>query len=163
MNIVPWFVQPQFWLGVAVVGIFWFLYRFYLRVGRRCKRCGCVWRVRRMSKLKLAPDESISPFSTKRKLRWWIRRVESETFSICNKCGRRESVKITRHPISLWHAWWAWIFHREQYWEDPNLAEVSSRAAFHRRQGVDRDLAKNSEHDTPPLILPWDEPGQKKD
>ena|SRR3989338_3689134 len=157
MKIFDLFGQLQFWLGIVVVCFCWFGHRLYLRVGRRCRKCGRFWSVKRVHKIRLALDESISLFSTKKKLRWWIRRVETETFSVC-KCKWKESVKITRGPISVWHAWWVKLTDRKQYWEDADLNQVSFQMTFERKQSVDRSLAKHSELDTPPVVMPWDEP-----
>lgn len=162
MKILVLLGQPLFWLGIGVVALFWFLHRFYLRVGRRCRSCGRIWGVKRVHKIRLALDESISWFSTKGNLRWWIRRVLTETFSVC-KCGWKESVKISRGPISVWHAWWVKIFSREQYLDDPDLNFVSAEAARQMRLSVDKSLAKHSELDTPPVVLPWEEPPEKSD
>ncbi|KKQ31379.1 MAG: hypothetical protein US45_C0044G0006 [Candidatus Nomurabacteria bacterium GW2011_GWA1_37_20] len=154
-------LNPQFWLGIVGVAVFWFVYRLYLRVGRRCRRCGRIWGVRRVHKIRLALDESISLFSTKGKWRWWIRRADTETSSVC-KCGWKESVKVTRHPISVWHAWWVKLTDPQQYCEDPSLHWVSLRAASERKKSVDKSLDEYAELDTPPLVLPWDESSNTK-
>lgn len=149
--------QSQFWLVIGAIGLYWLSYRLYLRVGRRCRKCGSIFGVKRVHKIRLAPDESISVFSTQGKLRWWIRRIETETFSVC-KCKWRESVKVTMGPISVWHAWWAKVTNRQCYFDDPDLNAVSAQAAFGRRKAVGgSELAKNAHLDTPPLPLLWNE------
>ncbi len=150
--------QPQFWLGIVGVIVWWIGYRLYVRVGRRCRKCGrWMWPfVRRISKIQLASDESTSLFSTKGKLRWWIRRVDTETFSIC-KCGWKESVKVSRGPISVWHARWTKFTNPAQYREDSELSSVSALAAFKRRQSVYRSLAEHADLDTPPVVSPLEE------
>lgn len=155
MKIFVLLSQPQFWLVVGVVGLFWFSYRLYRRVGRRCK-CGRIWGVKRKHKIRLALDESISLRSTKGKLRWWIRRVEKETFRVC-KCGWKQSMKVSMDPMSVLHAWWVQLTDKEQYWEDPDLNMVSTTAARERRLSIDKSLSKHSENDTPPVAPLIDE------
>ncbi len=143
---------------VAIVITVWLLYRFYKLVGRRCQ-CGRIFALLRLNKMYLAPDETISIRSTKKRLRWWIRRVFKETFIVC-ECGRVECVKRSTDPVSVFHAWWVKLIDRRQYFPDPRLAFASQKAL--RRMGTPNALKENPERDTPPFrILPtvtWDPP-----
>ncbi|OGZ52817.1 MAG: hypothetical protein A3B25_01015 [Candidatus Ryanbacteria bacterium RIFCSPLOWO2_01_FULL_48_26] len=139
---------------VAIVIACWLFYRLYKMVGRRCG-CGRVLGVKRRNEIRLAPDETVSWRSPQGRLRWWIRRVCTETFVICI-CGKKAvSVKIAKGPISVWHALWVRYTDKKQFYADPNLTFASSQAT--RNMGTPKDLSKGSEHDTPPFV-PWDPP-----
>ncbi len=167
-------MKSSFWWGTLfsclAVFLIWIIHRLYVRVGRRCRRCNAVFKIRRISKIRLAPDETISFKSTTGKLRWWIRRVETETFAVCDntwsevsrskngppyerqKCGWKESVKIGRGPISVWHAWWVWRMDRAQFYPDPELENIS-RQTTRARLNLDKDLLKDQHLDTPGIDL----------
>src|SRR5574343_129094 len=111
---------------VVFVTSYYFLYRAYKRIARRCRRGNCGRTdVKRVCKIILPVDElGISFKSSAGKRRWFIRRVVKLTFTVC-KCGWVELVKIDTDPISMWHAKWARRFHREQYYmEEPTLIEA---------------------------------------
>ena len=118
-------------VGIAI-GFVYCAYRLYLRVGRRCGKCGNIF-TRRESEIYLPPDELLtSPWQSLhkpsaagvslnvnvkwwRRYRWWVRRVITVTYSYCPSCRRRIVEKVGRGPISIWHLWWVKWFHREQY------------------------------------------------
>ena len=141
---------------VTIIGIIgaYVLYRFYKRVGRRCRKgtCGSVWGPRRFNKIYLAEDEVISLWNKDGKWRWWIRRVSTETFVRCKKCGHIESVKYTEGPISVWHAWWVRAFDPGQYEMEPALSTVSYLAGKDRLTGKHREPSEASGRaDVPPF------------
>lgn len=104
-------LHHRFFMGgvSSVLGIvfFWFSYRLFKRLGRRCKgeNCGCL-KNERIFFICLSEDEPISFRDKKGKLRWWIHCVIKFTISVCEKCGRWELVKIDNSPISVWHVKW---------------------------------------------------------
>ena len=104
-----------------------FLYRSYKRIARRCRKkdCGRTG-VKRICKILPARDENIVSFkSPEGKPRWFVRRVIKLTFTQC-KCGWVELVKIDTDPMSLWHAWWAMKFHKDQFmFTEPKLMEAA--------------------------------------
>lgn len=140
----------------VIIAVWWFVYRLYKLVGRRCRNCGSIFGNKRKSKIRLAPDESISIFSTNKRLRWWIRRVDTETYSVCD-CGWKESVKISKGPISVWHAWWTRLIDRQQYVDDSELLSISDQATRDRRSL--KHLGNHAHLDTPPVVVnPWRKP-----
>ena len=94
--------------------------------------------------------------------------METETFMVCHnswreiaktkaelpyvlrECGWKESVKVGRGPISIWHAWWVRLIDKEQYYDNPNLVNISILAARARLRRSEHLLA-NKEMDTPTL------------
>ncbi len=144
-------------VAVAIVTVYWSIYRFYKRIARRCRRKNCGRTgVKRICKLLLPPDEAVSCRSPAGRLRWFIRRPIKLTFTNC-KCGWLELVKIDTDPISLWHALWVKWFHKEQYYlEDRGLIEATQRKLRELYLG-----GVNGKHssldsqvsDTPPLSL----------
>ncbi|MEK7507895.1 MAG: hypothetical protein AAB602_02320 [Patescibacteria group bacterium] len=149
-----WLLEYRF---VAVAITYWFAYRLYKMVGRRCW-CGRILGVMRRNEIRKASDESVSLRSPDKHFRWWIRRVCTETFQIC-VCGKAVSVKLAKGPISVWHAYWVRFFDKRQFIADPDLVFVSAQAS--RKMGTTQDLSKHREHDTPPFV-PWDPPDSKK-
>lgn len=115
-------------------------------VKRRCPKCGSVLGIKRPCQITLGDDESISFRSPEGKRRYYIRRVDSEVFSICTKCGYGGSVKTSREPISVLHA----KFHRKQFFDDPKLKQISFGNAWDRRNRKHLNLG-NGTSDTPPL------------
>ncbi len=143
--------------------IFVFTYRLYKRIGRRCD-CGAVFELKRYHYIHLANDESISIWTSgktgKRRWRWWIRRVYSITFSVCNRCNAMVIWKTSKCPISLWHAWWVKLFKPNQYRQHPRLGSfettmyleaLSMKGLNHLKAGH-----KDSPKDTPPIELNLD-------
>ena len=139
---------------VVFFTIIWILHRLYKRIARRCRKKSCGRSdVKRICKIILPPEESISYRSPEGKWRWSIRRPVKLTFTSC-KCGWVELVKIDTDPISVWHAKWTERFHREQYYlEDWPLVQ----AAQHKIRTLylhDKHLALDDQaSDTPPLSL----------
>jgi hypothetical protein len=109
--------------------IFVFTYRLYKRIGRRCD-CGAVFEIRRYHYIHLAPDESISIWTSgkagRKRWRWWIRRVFSVTFSVCSRCNSMVIWKTSKCPISVWHAWWVKLFKPSQYKQHPRLGNFEN-------------------------------------
>ena len=146
-------------MTAAVLTIFalYFLYRLYKRVGRRCRNTGCgsVW-VQRINKIHLGDGETISIRSADGKLRWWIRRVSTETFAVCQDegCGHTESVKYSEGPISVWHAWYVKLTDPNQYKNDPKLDTVSFLAGKDRLTNRNIQTSANSTRcDIPPIKI----------
>jgi hypothetical protein len=141
---------PTIAASLAVLVGFWMSYRLYRRIGRRCRKCGAIFANHRINKIRLAPDETISLLSAAGRLRWWMRRVDTETYSIC-ECGWKESVKISKGPISVWHAWSVRLTDRQQFFHDSELLAISHQAARDRR--LLKDLGQHANLDTPPLVV----------
>ncbi len=141
-------------IAVIILVVCWAIHRFYKKVARRCRKktCGRI-DVKRVCKILLPQDESISYRSPAGKWRWFIRRPVKLTFTVC-KCGWVELVKIDTDPMSVWHAKWANKFHREQYYlEDFELVDAARRKIRslyleHRQTSLDDQAS-----DTPPLSL----------
>lgn len=152
-----------FYLGclVTLVAIiaYIFLYRLYKRIGRRCrkKNCGSI-QVERKSLIFLADDETISLRSVDGKRRWFIWRVYSVTFAVCQdpKCGFKEFVKFNGGPFSYWHLWWVQKFKPEQLRGDQ---ELENRFYFALRDLIDRRRNKIDKHsvytDTPDIKIEY--------
>ena len=142
---------------IILIASAYFLYRFYKRVGRRCrnKECGSIWRPRRFNKIYLAPDETFSLRNKNSKWRWWIRRVSTETFVECSKCGHIELVKYTGGPISVWHAWWVRRFDPDQYEIGGRIATISRFAYMSHTsgKGLEPESPTSRRADIPPLKL----------
>lgn len=139
---------------VAILALGWFGYRFYKRIGRRCRRkdCGRTG-VKRVSKILLPPDEAVSWRSIEGKWRWWIRRPIKLTFTVC-KCGWVELVKIDTDPISLWHAYWVKWFHKKQYHlGDQTLVEAARQKLRLLYLGGKHENLDPAATDTPPISL----------
>ena len=128
---------------VLIICAAYAVYRLYLRVGRRCGKCGNIFETQRHSEIYLPPDEflislwkslerpidraahahdepsektpPIPRWKCWKRYRWWVRRVMTVTYSYCPKCRRRILEKVNRGPISVWHLWWTKWFHPEQY------------------------------------------------
>ena len=139
---------------VAFLALGWLGYRFYKRVGRRCRRKNCGRTgVKRISKILLPPDEAVVFRSPEDKWRWWIRRPIKLTFAVC-KCGWVELVKIDTDPISLWHAYRVKRFHREQYiLADQHLIEATQRKLRLLYLGGKHENLNPGATDTPPVSL----------
>ena len=140
---------------IVIIVLYWFFYRAYKRIARRCRRSDCGRTgVKRVSRIVLPLDEHVSFKSPAGKRRWFIRRVVKLTFTKC-KCGWVELVKIDTDPISMWHAKWAKWFHKEQYYvEDSVLIEAAQRK-FRQLYLGSKHTAKLDDQasDTPPLSL----------
>jgi hypothetical protein len=156
------FLHHTFWAGtvtvVLIFSIWWSLYRFYKQVGRRCRNCGWLW-IKRTHKIYFSIDEKV-PFGgrlkklrwfyqrVKRRKHWWIRRVKTETFSVC-KCTRPfESVKRGKGPISVVHLLWVILIDPEQLDPDAKLDGVSEQATLDWR--AKNSLEKEKKLDNPP-------------
>lgn len=72
------------------------------------------------------------------------------TFASCPDCKWRELVKLTKGPISVWHAWWTWKTDREQFVADPDLLHIFDDNIRNLRSPA-KSLKKHAELDTPPL------------
>jgi hypothetical protein len=141
-------------VAVAAIALYWFLFRLYKRIARRCRKkdCGRTG-VKRVCKILLPPGEAVSWRSPAGKWRWFIRRPVKLTFTIC-KCGWMELVKIDTDPISLWHASWVKWFHREQYYlEDQPLIGVAQQRMRQLYLGGKHASLDPQASDTPPLSL----------
>lgn len=148
---------------IFIFALSWFLYRFYKRIGRRCRKkdCGRTG-VKRVCKILLPPDETVSSRSPQGRRRWFIRRPIKLTFAVC-KCGWVELVKIDTDPVSLWHAFWVRWFHREQYclegWPLIEATERKLRKLYlsgggRRSVGKEEHLTLDPQaSDTPPVSL----------
>lgn len=141
---------------VVFVTSYYFLYRAYKRIARRCRRKDCGRTdVRRVCKIILPVDEDRTSFrSPAGNWRWFLRRVVKLTFTTC-KCGWVELVKIDTDPISMWHIFWANRFHKDQYYmEEPKLIEAALRK-FRQLHLGGKHLAEldGQASDTPPLSL----------
>jgi hypothetical protein len=141
-------------VALAAIGLYWFLFRQYKRIARRCRKTDCGRTgVKRVSKILLPPGEAVSSRSPAGKWRWFIRRPVKLTFTIC-KCGWIELVKIDTDPISLWHALWVKWFHREQYYlEDQPLIAVAQQRLRQLYLGRKHSNLDPQTSDTPPLSL----------
>lgn len=139
---------------VAIIAFGWFGYRFYKRIGRRCRRKNCGRTgVKRVSKILFPPDETVSCRSNKGQWRWFIRRPLKLTFTSC-KCSWVELVKIDADPISLWHAYWVKLVHKEQYYlDDQILAEAARRKIRQLYLGGKHENLAPEVTDTPPISL----------
>ncbi len=151
-------MNAHFFIGaiaaVVAVALWWFLYRVYKRIARRCRKkdCGRTG-VKRVCKILLPPDEVVLHKSPEGKWRWFIRRPIKLTFTVC-KCGWVELVKIDTDPISLWHALWVKRFHKEQYYlEDQMLVEAAQRKLRQLYLGGRHTNLDAQASDTPPLSL----------
>ena len=141
-----------------------FLYRLYKKIGRRCNNCGSIFGIKRHHYIHLADDESISIWTSgktgKRRLRWWIRRVLSITFSVCNDCNDMVIWTPSKNPISLWHAWWVKLFKPSQYKQHPRLGDFRTAMYIEalNMKGLNylRAGHKDSPDDTPPFELNLD-------
>lgn len=141
-------------VALVAIALWWFLFRQYKRIARRCRKkdCGRTG-VKRVSKILLPPGEAVSCRSPEGKLRWFIRRPVKLTFTVC-KCGWIELVKIDTDPISLWHAFWVKWFHREQYYlEDLPLIAVAQQRLRQLYLGGKHVHLDPQTSDTPPLSL----------
>jgi hypothetical protein len=143
-----------FLIILFIFTLYQIIFRFYKKIGRRCKRkgCGAIFKQQRKYKIILASDEAIqfrSPRTGKR--RWFIRRVRTITYTYCTRCKCGEIVKVTNGPISVVHAWSVKFRHPDQYKEDwsINLAADDFAKSFCKI----REISKNGELDTPPINL----------
>jgi len=155
MKIYVLLKQPQFWLGIAFVLAWWGSYRMYKWGGRRCRRkgCGCILKVKRIHKIYLADDESISAFAPKtRKLRWWIRRVVKLTFTECEKCKLIELVNYDTRPMSLWHAYYTKCMSKHEYWPDPRYDQVFVQTIIKLRRSLMGTLEPQDHLDDAPTL-----------
>jgi len=143
-------------IGVIVIVAFWcFMDRLKKRIARRCRRKNCGRTdVKRVGKILLPPDESISWRSPEGKRRWFIRRPIKLTFAVC-KCGWVELVKIDTDPISVWHSLYVKKYKPEQYnldeWRFIEATERKLRQLYlgsGRRSDLDPQAS-----DTPPISL----------
>ena len=142
-------------LTICIIVLCYSCIRFYKRVGRRCRKKGCgSLHVRRISKIHLGPNETISLRSEEGKLRWWIRRVDKDTFSECLDCKHTEHVKTSWDQLSVIHAWWVRMTDKQQYEEDPRLNNIAYMA---NRDRLTRKHLATSENsvltDTPPIKI----------
>src|SRR5271166_212852 len=98
-------MNSHFILGAAAVvvtmALSWVFHRWYMRIGRRCRKCGKL-KMRRIYKILRLRSEEVSWHGREGKLRWWIRDVVKLTFVACEDCGI-ELEKIDRSAISVWH------------------------------------------------------------
>ena len=115
-------------------------------IKRRCPKCGSLFGIKRPCQMTLADDEDISLRSPEGKRRYFIRRIETEVFSLCTKCGYGYSVKTSREPISCLHA----KCHKSQFLEDSKLKQLSFGNAWDRKNRKHLDLDKDTS-DTPPF------------
>lgn len=145
-------MNPFFIIFSAGVICYWLFILIAKRVKRRCAnpRCGRIFSMVRLNQIRLGSGETISLRSPEGRLRYYIRRVETETFAICTKCGHGRSIKVSGEAISCVHAKWVWCFNRQQYYEDPKLGHISFHAARQRNNRTQLDPDKDKS-DTPPL------------
>lgn len=141
-------------IAVAMFFSFGFFYRSYKRIARRCRRKGCGRTdVKRVCKILLPPDESVSWRSPGGKWRWFIRRPIKLTFTVCG-CKWVELVKIDTDPISMWHALWVKRFYNEQYFlADPVLTEVTRLKLRQLHYGGKHENLDPGATDTPLMSL----------
>lgn len=140
-------------MAFAIIAIIWFLYRLYKRLGHRCTIKDCGRTLKHKYKILLPPDETISFYSSKGKWRWWIRRVIKLTFTICDKHGAK-LVRPDTEPISVWHAYWAHWFHKEQYYlAEQDLVEVTRIELRRLYLGGRHENLDPQATDTPPITL----------
>src|ERR1700722_6413545 len=150
------FMNVHFILGavvvVAVIALCWVLHRWYMRIGRRCRKCGKL-KMRRIYKILRLRGEVVSWRNSEGRLRWWIRDVVKLTFVACGNCGV-ELEKIDRSAISAWHAQKVRWFQPEQYMiEEQTLFSIErSMPKFLGREWKSPDL-KVQPSDAPPLSL----------
>jgi len=150
------FMNGHFILGAAAVvvtmALYWAFHRWYMRIGRRCRKCGKL-KMRRIYKILRLRGEEISWRGREGKLRWWIRDVVKLTFVACEDCGI-ELEKIDRSAISVWHAQKVRLFEPEQYMiEEQTLFGIErSMPKFLGREWKSPGL-KQQPSDAPPLSL----------
>ena len=137
---------------VATIALCWVFHRWYMRIGRRCRKCGKL-KMRRIYKILLLRGEVISWRTREGKLRWWIRDVVKLTFVACGDCGV-ELEKIDRSAISAWHAQKVRLLQPEQYKiEEQTLFSIEqSMPKFFGREWRPPEL-KQQPSDAPPLSL----------
>ncbi|MGP8199230.1 MAG: hypothetical protein ACLQU4_06995 [Limisphaerales bacterium] len=139
-------------VAVVTMAVYWVFHRWYMRVGRRCRKCGRL-KMRRTYKILRLQGEEISWRGREGKLRWWIRDVIKLTFIACEDCGI-ELEKIDRSAISVWHAQKVSLFQPEQYRiEEQTLFGLErSMPKFLGREWKPPGLAPQPS-DAPPLSL----------
>jgi hypothetical protein len=142
-------------LTICFIIAFYFAYRLYKRVGRRCRKKGCgSLNVKRVNKIHFGPNETISLKSEENEWRWWIRRVDKETYSVCLDCEHIELVKTSLDQLSFFHGWWVSKVDKQQYLEDPKLNNIAYQATLDRLNR--KHLAKSENSiltDTPPIKI----------
>ena len=138
--------------AVAMLALCWVFHRWYMRIGRRCRKCGKL-KMRRIYKILRVRGEAISWRGRDGNLRWWIRDVVKLTFVACQACGV-ELEKIDRSAISAWHAQKVRLLQPEQYEiEEQTLFGIEkSMPKFFGREWRSPDL-KQQPCDAPPLSL----------
>jgi hypothetical protein len=150
------FMNGRFILGAVVVvvtmALYWAFHRWYMHIGRRCRKCGKL-KMRRIYKILRLRGEEISWHGRGGKLRWWIRDVVKLTFVACEDCGI-ELEKIDRSAISVWHAQKVRLFEPEQYIiEEQTLFGIErSMPKFLGREWKSPEF-KQQPSDAPPLSL----------
>jgi len=124
--------MKTFFFGVLytfIFAVFYFLYRFYKHLGRRCENpeCGSIVDVERWSRMILPAGETIQFYQYKKGWkrfvppRWWIPRVMKIQFKRCSHpdCKLKNITQVSgvvHGPISIWHGLWVWWTDRSQYY-----------------------------------------------
>lgn len=102
---------------------FYFIFRGYKRVSRRCRWCGGLFSVERVHFIILPVEEESQRFRfidpTSGKFRWFVWGVRTSTFAHCKNClgmpSRIWVVKTKTDPLSVWHLRHVRKYHPEQF------------------------------------------------
>lgn len=142
-------------VAVVVIVAWWFLYRLYKRIARRCTKKDCGKPTKRVHYIYLRPeDESFPIINADGKMRWFFRQVIKITLAECSssECKWVKLIRVDWEPISLWHLVWTYFRHRQEY--DPPKTEHALviygavRTLYHGKHALDLDPAAT---ETPPV------------